>query len=844
MKTERFQFMNKKFNPKKLFRDWSQWVWYDPSDINRYMSNLWPELISNWTFDNTTGWTTILWTISAVWWRLRVARAVWNIWIAVAPITCEIWKTYFVSLDRYKVQTWSTQVTIAISSSTSAGSIYSNSWVVDWTFTFSFVATQTNHWIFLEAWSGTDWQYAEYDNVTIKEIVTNTIWPELISNWDFSSDWSGWIDASSSPAIVDFSGTWALLTSNWNTSRLRKSLATVIGKRYIVNITHWTVNAVARFSIWYTAWWTELLASTVTNTGVSSYTFVAWTTETWFSWFNSGSPNLQVLNLSVKELISMENITMFQDALWTIPVTWIEQPVGLILDKSRWLAMWPNLYNGWNITWVPIWWAAFNNYSLWFNVTAWKEYRVSIDVTNYSWTNTYSVWWVTWTDWVVLNPQTGNRKWEFTLFALSNTGFALFTRSTNTCNFSNISVREIYGNHAYQTTSTSRPTLKARYNLLEKTEQFNDSTVWSWVQNITITPNAWIAPDWTNSATLIAETTTNSSHYIAQNTNFATWLSYKISVAFKKWTGVTAPDWIQMTLPSWSFGWVQYCNFNIANWTIWNYTGWTPKIINLPNGWYRCEWTATSTSAWTYGTVWIILTNNNNWLGRWPWYAWLTTSDVFIWWPDLRISNDTLWMPEYQRVNNSTDYNTVWFPYYLSADWVDDWLQSNTINFSTTNKLTLITWLRINSVTWVQMPIEFSTSYATNLWAFELSLNEVIAWTFAFATKRTAATHYKFWNTAQWIRTLVFAWDIDGSIAPAATSITYRENWTNPAVAASWNETLSAFWNYPLFLFRRAATSASFNGRFYGLVLIGKKLNSSDFAKLERYINNKTKWYV
>lgn len=38
---------NKKFKVTDLFKNWEQGVWYDPSDINKYMNNLWPELVTN-----------------------------------------------------------------------------------------------------------------------------------------------------------------------------------------------------------------------------------------------------------------------------------------------------------------------------------------------------------------------------------------------------------------------------------------------------------------------------------------------------------------------------------------------------------------------------------------------------------------------------------------------------------------------------------------------------------------------------------------------------------------------------------------------------------------------------
>lgn len=47
------------------------------------------------------------------------------------------------------------------------------------------------------------------------------------------------------------------------------------------------------------------------------------------------------------------------------------------------------------------------------------------------------------------------------LLSLSDGIFSLFTQNTNQCVFYNVSIREIFGSHAYQTTSSMRPLLVA-----------------------------------------------------------------------------------------------------------------------------------------------------------------------------------------------------------------------------------------------------------------------------------------------------------------------------------------------------------------------------------------------
>ena len=83
----------------------------------------------------------------------------------------------------------------------------------------------------------------------------------------------------------------------------------------------------------------------------------------------------------------------------------------------------------------------------------------------------------------------------------------------------NVSVKEVLGNHAIQTTSTKRPVL-ARHpeggirNLLDYTQEFDD---WSKVAT-TVTANATTAPDGTATANKVIANTVFSQHRVDQST--------------------------------------------------------------------------------------------------------------------------------------------------------------------------------------------------------------------------------------------------------------------------------------------------------------------------------------
>jgi hypothetical protein len=73
---------------------------------------------------------------------------------------------------------------------------------------------------------------------------------------------------------------------------------------------------------------------------------------------------------------------------------------------------------------------------------------------------------------------------------------------------SNISVKELPGYHATQATAAARPILarvpaSGRRNLLTRTEEF-DNAVWAKAVEVTVTPNAVLAPDGTMTADILA----------------------------------------------------------------------------------------------------------------------------------------------------------------------------------------------------------------------------------------------------------------------------------------------------------------------------------------------------
>jgi hypothetical protein len=238
------------------------------------------------------------------------------------------------------------------------------------------------------------------------------------------------------------------------------------------------------------------------------------------------------------------------------------------------------------------------------------------------------------------------------------------------------------GNHATQTTTASRPVLSARVNLLTNTENFS-----SWAKlNSVVIANAAAAPNGLPTASLLYPSSSGNARWVYQlQLGSAAGGALTRSVYAKAngkrffyitWDGNAALsktvffDLINGTLGS------------VAN-------GATASIFSVGNGWYKCTLTIGS----TFSTDWGLIcgpSDANNSIN-------VTadgTSGIYLWGADLRVANESANIPPYQRVNTATDYDTAGFPMYLSFDGVDDWLVTPSIDFTGTDKMTVLAGVR------------------------------------------------------------------------------------------------------------------------------------------------------
>ena len=539
--------------------------------------------------------------------------------------------------------------------------------------------------------------------------------------------------------------------------------------------------------------------------------------------------------------------TMFQDAAGTTPVTAVEQPVGLLFDKSKGLVVsstdalggngnfsnasyWQDVngvstisggqlsFNG-SATLGGVWSGPTNN-----PVTIGRFYQVTFDVVSIS-SGGIRVW-----------LGTGQPAYTATT-AGSHTYRGACTGDVNvriynngaatTAVVDNVVIREVLGNHARQSTDASRPVLSARVNLLTYTEQF-DNAAWP-KANATAGPDAGVAPDGTTTAEKILETATTGPHAFY---NFgisisaaAHTLSVYLKAAERTWAKIAIYDGTN-DRGAW---------FNLSTGAVGTKeTGVTAEpAVAVGNGWYRCSITRTTVSG-TGGPGFYAATADNV-----SSYAGTLNSGIYIWGADLRVANDGVGLPAYQRVGAATDYDTSGFPLYLKFDGVDDSLATASIDFSATDKMSVFAGVRkLSDPTPFAVVAELSANSDATNGTFNL-YNFAPALYFAVNNRGTAITGVGV-SSATYAGPYSAVLNGNLSITPAGTTL--RINGTQVATNATTVGT-GNYANAAMYIGRRGGTTNPLNGNLYSLIVRGALSNSTQIENAENYINSKTKAY-
>lgn len=169
-------------------------------------------------------------------------------------------------------------------------------------------------------------------------------------------------------------------------------------------------------------------------------------------------------------------VTQYQDAAGTTPVTKVTDPVGLTLDRRFGGARGAELATNTTIAGLPAG-GGTRSYSTGATVVSGRTYEIAATVTDYSGTSVVGFGTGASGTLGSIQSISANGTIRAIRQATANGLIELFTLTSNTCNFSNVSVRELPGNHRIQATSGSRKTLSARVNLLLATATMSTQNV-------------------------------------------------------------------------------------------------------------------------------------------------------------------------------------------------------------------------------------------------------------------------------------------------------------------------------------------------------------------------------
>jgi hypothetical protein len=502
--------------------------------------------------------------------------------------------------------------------------------------------------------------------------------------------------------------------------------------------------------------------------------------------------------------------TMFTTSDGTTPVTAVEQAVGLILDKSRGLAIGAELVTngsfssdtawtkvnttitGGNAVWSA---AAIDSYVLQtIGFVTGRSYRVEIVVDSYSAGTLLARFGGAATD-TNLNIS-GPGTYSVIGTATATTFLLRSGSASNTFAISSVSVREISGTHAIQPSAASRPILRNRYNQFTYSEQFNDA---AWVKNTSsITATNGTDPLGGSTADRWVSNVGSTTHYLGQSIGATNGQSFTIAMWVKSATGSnqTFTLFVGSSIGSTTFT-------ATPDWQRFTFTG-----------------AVTTTASLIFG---ISRDSSNN------------AVDLWVWGADLRAAPDTIY--PYQRIEAATVYDSdaTKFPLYLAFDGSDDSLYTAAnLDLSATDKVSVFAGVTKLSDAANGVVMETSADSTTNngawwvLAPYPLNYYSMLSRGTAFQIASSTNAADAAPNTA----VVTGTGDISGDRAILRVNGAQRQETTSDQGTGNYG-------SYPLYIGRRNNASLPYNGRIQQLIVRGAASSAAEISSAERWVAGK-----
>jgi len=500
--------------------------------------------------------------------------------------------------------------------------------------------------------------------------------------------------------------------------------------------------------------------------------------------------------------------TLFQDSAGTTPVTAVEQPVGLQLDLSKGLVLGPELVTNGDFSNGSTGWTLGTDWVVSGGFASRGSNATASNLTGGSGVEVGKTYRVTWTQGAetiavylgsVAGPLISNSSTPgtFTRIVTATVVGGITIRANNAVSLvDNISIKELPGNHRFQTTSANRPVVSARVNLLTKTEDLTNA---AWGSNVTVTVSSGVT-DPLGGVTAFSVTANGANSRLGQIVAFAGAMTQNFWVRRRTGTGV-----------------INYFN-GLAY----------VALTGVTNDWQQLS-VITSPSAPSNYFILQLVTSGDA---------------VDVWRPDLRPTNQGVGLPAYQRVNTSTDYDSTGFPIYIKPNGSNQFMVTNSINFSSTNKMTV--WQGVRRLTEASYPMvaELSTAWDTTNGTFAVSGGDPSGeWRFGV---RGAGNNIVYYDPGTYTVPITNVLSMQADLAGATKELTVipRINGVVDQEGGAGTTTNGLnFANLPAYFYMRAGTQLPFNGHDYGSIARGAASTAAQITAGETYINSKTKAY-
>lgn len=169
--------------------------------------------------------------------------------------------------------------------------------------------------------------------------------------------------------------------------------------------------------------------------------------------------------------------------------------------------------------------------------------------------------------------------------------------------------------------------------------------------------------------------------------------------------------------------------------------------------------------------------------------------------------------------------------YYLAFNGTNSWMSTGSIDFTGTDKMTVVAGVRkLSDVT--NIVAELSANITVNNGSFYLITPTQVS----FASRGTSSSSTNSTFAAPITKVLSASMDISGPL------ISMRADGTVVATSLS-SQGTGSYGNYPLYIGARGGTSLFFNGQLYGLIVRGALSTTPQIASAERFMNSKTGAY-